>query len=219
MMSSMKRKVVAVALPVALVASGFALDRLITSTPATAVSAPKTSALVTPTASPAEASVNNANSPIIAERGEQDFYLSDYKQGYSEGFRQALSGEEGSLVNSSREGYNEGFKAGYAAGFDERAEQPNARVAGAAAAGSPVVAQSVVYRQPRRAYASSAAYDYREPRRSRMGPKTKAALRIAAPAAIGAGIGAISSGKKGAGVGALIGGGAGALYHLWKERK
>jgi hypothetical protein len=214
MMSSMKRKVVAVALPVALVASGFALDRLMTSTPATAVSAPKASALVTPTASPAEASVSNVNSPVVAERGEQDFYLSDYKQGYSEGFRQALSGEEGSLVNSSREGYNEGFKAGYAAGFEEQAEQPAAR-----AAGSPVVAQSVVYRQPRRAYASSAAYDYREPRRSRMGPKTKAALRIAAPAAIGAGIGAISSGKKGAGVGALIGGGAGALYHLWKERK
>jgi hypothetical protein len=43
-------------------------------------------------------------------------------------------------------------------------------------------------------------------------------LRIAAPAAIGAGIGAIAGGGKGAGAGALIGGGAGALYQLIKHR-
>ena len=42
-------------------------------------------------------------------------------------------------------------------------------------------------------------------------------LRIAAPAAIGAGIGAIAGGKKGAGIGALLGGGGGALYHLVKH--
>lgn len=41
-------------------------------------------------------------------------------------------------------------------------------------------------------------------------------LRIAAPAAIGAGIGAIAGGKKGAGIGALLGGGGGAVYHLVK---
>jgi hypothetical protein len=44
-------------------------------------------------------------------------------------------------------------------------------------------------------------------------------LRIAAPAAIGAGIGAIAGGKRGAGAGALIGGGGGALYHLLKHRR
>jgi hypothetical protein len=44
-------------------------------------------------------------------------------------------------------------------------------------------------------------------------------LRIAAPAAIGAGIGAIAGGKKGAGAGALIGGGGGALYQLIKHRR
>ncbi len=44
-------------------------------------------------------------------------------------------------------------------------------------------------------------------------------LRIAAPAAIGAGIGAIAGGKRGAGAGALIGGGGGALYHLIKHRR
>jgi Tfp pilus assembly protein PilV len=42
-------------------------------------------------------------------------------------------------------------------------------------------------------------------------------LRIAAPAAIGAGIGAIARGGKGAGIGALLGGGGGALYHLIKH--
>ena len=41
-------------------------------------------------------------------------------------------------------------------------------------------------------------------------------LRIAAPAAIGAGIGAIAGGKRGAGIGALLGGGGGAIYHLVK---
>ena len=44
-------------------------------------------------------------------------------------------------------------------------------------------------------------------------------LRIAAPAAIGAGIGAIAGGGKGAGAGALIGGGAGALYQVIKHSR
>lgn len=42
-------------------------------------------------------------------------------------------------------------------------------------------------------------------------------LTVAAPAAIGAGIGAIAGGGKGAGVGALVGGGGGALYYLIKH--
>jgi hypothetical protein len=42
-------------------------------------------------------------------------------------------------------------------------------------------------------------------------------LRIAAPAAIGAGIGGIAHGGKGAGIGALLGGGGGALYQLIKH--
>lgn len=44
-------------------------------------------------------------------------------------------------------------------------------------------------------------------------------LTIAAPAAIGAGIGAIAGGKKGAGIGALLGGGGGAAYYLIKNRR
>lgn len=45
-----------------------------------------------------------------------------------------------------------------------------------------------------------------------------AILTVAAPAAVGAGIGAIAGGGKGAGVGALIGGGGGALFYLLKNR-
>jgi hypothetical protein len=43
-------------------------------------------------------------------------------------------------------------------------------------------------------------------------------LRIAGPAAIGAGVGALLSGKKGAAVGALLGGGGGVIYHLLRNR-
>ena len=43
-------------------------------------------------------------------------------------------------------------------------------------------------------------------------------LTVAAPAAIGAGIGAIAGGGKGAGIGALVGGGGGALYYLLRNR-
>ena len=45
-----------------------------------------------------------------------------------------------------------------------------------------------------------------------------AILTVAAPAAVGAGIGAIAAGGKGAGVGALIGGGGGALFYLLNHR-
>lgn len=44
-----------------------------------------------------------------------------------------------------------------------------------------------------------------------------AILTVAAPAAVGAGVGAILGGQKGAGVGALLGGGGGALFYLLKH--
>lgn len=55
--------------------------------------------------------------------------------------------------------------------------------------------------------------------RKRRTSKTRTALRIAAPAALGAGIGVLAGGKKGAAAGALIGGGSGAVYHLLKSRR
>jgi hypothetical protein len=42
-------------------------------------------------------------------------------------------------------------------------------------------------------------------------------LTVLAPAAVGAGIGAIAGGGKGAGIGAAIGGGGGALFYLLKH--
>lgn len=43
------------------------------------------------------------------------------------------------------------------------------------------------------------------------------ALTVVAPAAVGAGIGAIAGGGKGAGIGALVGGGGGALFYLLRH--
>ena len=42
-------------------------------------------------------------------------------------------------------------------------------------------------------------------------------LSVVAPAAVGAGIGAIAGGGKGAGIGAAIGGGGGALFYLLRH--
>jgi hypothetical protein len=49
--------------------------------------------------------------------------------------------------------------------------------------------------------------------------RTRALLTIGAPAAIGAGIGALLGGGKGAGIGALLGGGGGAAYYLTKRHR
>lgn len=59
--------------------------------------------------------------------------------------------------------------------------------------------------------------DYRDYRGNRHSTRD-AILTVGAPAAVGAGIGAIVDGGKGAGVGALIGGGGGALFYLLKNR-
>lgn len=62
---------------------------------------------------------------------------------------------------------------------------------------------------------SSRYYGQRYYRRSSTG---NLVLTVAAPAAIGAGVGAIAAGGKGAGIGALVGAGGGALYYLLKNR-
>lgn len=84
----------------------------------------------------------------------------------------------------------------------------------AAPLASPVGQVSYAHSRSNVAYRSAS---YR--RRSRSGSKMRTALRIAAPAAVGAGIGALAGGKKGAAVGALLGGGGGAIYHLYKSRR
>ena len=50
------------------------------------------------------------------------------------------------------------------------------------------------------------------------GSTSRAVLTVAAPAAVGAGVGAIVGGAKGAGIGALLGGGGGAFYYLFRHQ-
>jgi hypothetical protein len=126
--------------------------------------------------------------------------LSDFKTGYTDGYNAGMSGQSSSVTNTTRAGYNDGFKNGYADGFQAKAKQGVTRPVTRASR------QEVVYRPS----GSSA--------RRRGDSKLKTVLTIAAPAAIGAGIGAAAGGGKGAAAGALIGGGGGALYHVLKNR-
>jgi hypothetical protein len=101
--------------------------------------------------------------------------------------------------------YEEGYRAGYRDGHQDCSTVQNT---------SSVRRTSYTrrYSSPRTKVAGATYY---APRR---GHSTRnMILRIAAPAAIGAGIGGIAKGGKGAGIGALIGGGGGALYHLIKH--
>ncbi len=128
------------------------------------------------------------------------FYLKDFKTGYDEGFAAGQTGQTSNVIATDREGYNEGFKKGYADAY--QANQNSAQPLPVAYRGG----QQTVYKP--------ASY----PAKRRGSSKLKTALTIAAPAAIGAGIGVAAGGKKGAAAGALIGGGGGALYHLLKNR-
>jgi hypothetical protein len=188
-------RIMAVSLAFAMLLSGFAVGRFTnTDTPGTAAEATK-SALVQPATAP-------------ENQTEQAFYLKDFKTGYDDGYNSALTNQTNNIVNTDRQGYNEGFKQGYADAFQPAQAQATEQFA------STAEATPVVYRRPQRA-----SYRPAPARTQRRGnSKLKTALTIAAPAAIGAGVGALVGGKKGAGVGALLGGGGGAAYHLFKNR-
>jgi hypothetical protein len=127
------------------------------------------------------------------------FYLQDFKNGYDDGFNSRMTGEIPTGVAADPVGYNEGFKQGYADSYKTQLS-----------AGQ----RTVVYRSGQQTvYKPSRVIVQR-----RGGSKLKTALTIAAPAALGAGIGALAGGGKGAAVGALLGGGGGAAYHLYKNR-
>jgi hypothetical protein len=198
------QRILAVALAGALLLSGFAFGRLTHSSGATAAGGDETKLAA------------SSPQPSPSPEGEtQSFYLSDYKTGYSNGYDSGLTGQSSGIANTARPGYNEGFKEGFADGYQARTKQSAAY----SVAGNNLVAQPVAYRGPRqRVVYRTVTRPVYYTRRSR-GSKLRTALRIAAPAAIGAGIGAIAGGKKGAGAGALIGGGAGAIYHLIKSRR
>jgi hypothetical protein len=115
-------------------------------------------------------------------------------------------------VQTSNEAQTSSFEEGYRAGYQDArrdCEETRASVARTA------TRTRYVRRTPRVRVASARYYN-----EGHRGHSTRnMILRIAAPAAIGAGIGAIAGGGKGAGAGALIGGGAGAIYHLFKSRR
>jgi len=67
------------------------------------------------------------------------------------------------------------------------------------------------YYAPRARVAGVAYYHHNHSTRNKI-------LTVLAPAAVGAGIGALAGGGKGAGIGALAGGGAGAAYYVITHR-
>jgi hypothetical protein len=193
------QRILAIVLGAAMLISGFAFGRM-AETPKTTAEEDKSAlaAAPSPSSSPTPESIPPATTEAASEN--QAFYLSDFKTGYTDGYNAGVSGQSSSVVNTTRAGYNDGFKDGYGDGFQARAKQSVARP------GARVARQEVVYR-------SSGATA-----RRRGDSKLKTVLTIAAPAAIGAGIGAAAGGGRGAAAGALIGGGGGALYHVIKNR-
>jgi len=123
---------------------------------------------------------------------------------YSGGLAQTATGFDPAMPPDFRSGYSEGFKQGFA--------EASTRVTSSSVA-RPRTTNTVV---TRRVYYTPAARPVYYERKKNSTLKT--VLTIAAPAAIGAGVGAAVGGGKGAGAGALIGGGGGALYHLIRNR-
>ncbi len=186
-------KIVGITIASSLLLGGFAFGRL-SETPKTNAAEENKAALSQP-----------APSPLTAAKDDQQFYLSDFKTGYTDGYNAGLSSESTSVVTTQRTGYNDGYKEGYTDGYQNRVNQPQTVVTSVARP------TRVIQRDREVVYRSAPAQ-----RRKRSTLNT--VLTIAAPAAVGAGVGGAIGGGKGAGVGALLGGGGGALYTLIKNR-
>jgi hypothetical protein len=197
---TVKQRVIVIGIVCTLLLSGFAFGRLTDSPSRISAEGEKTAAATAVNSSaPTQASGFSSDQAV---RGPgTPFYLQDFKSGYADGFNSARTGESPTPVAANVIGYDEGFKQGYADSYKSRLSSNTAN--------APV------------AYRSGQQVEYRSsaPAARRKGnSKLKTVLTIAAPAAIGAGIGAAAGGGKGAGIGALIGGGGGAMYHLIKNR-
>ena len=201
------QRILAIALSGALLLGGFAIGRV--------TDTPKTSAEENHLAT----NRTDSATPVSATGENQTFYLNDFKAGYNDGYNAALGDRRpANFSETTRAGYTDGYKQGFADAYRVRAEQGTLRPI------TPVrmnlAPTPIAYREPV-SYRAPVTYRrvvYRE-RARRHGSKLRTALTIAAPAALGAGIGLAAGGKKGAGVGALVGGGGGALYHLFKNRR
>jgi hypothetical protein len=191
---TIRQRVIAISVAGALLLAGFAFGR-VSDPPKTTAAEENKSALTTPV-NPAQ------NTTPEAAKEDQAFFLSDFKTGYTEGYSAGVAGQTANTVNTNRAGYNDGFKQGFADGYKSRLN-PQATQTVVTSTGTRLASRPVVYRSA--------------PERKR-NSTLKKVLTIAAPAAIGAGIGGAVGGGKGAGVGALLGGGGGALYTLIKDR-
>src|SRR5262245_8336069 len=198
------QRMFAIIIAAAMLISGFAFGRMAETPKTTAEEG--NAALVAP--SPSSSPATESTSPATTEAANETkaFYLTDFKTGYSDGYNAGLNGQSSSVTNTNRAGYNDGFKDGYADGYQALAKQQTTNASAGPVVATRAAQQSVVYRPTGGTV------------RRRGSSKLKTALTIAAPAAIGAGIGAAAGGGRGAAAGALIGGGGGALYHLIKNR-
>jgi hypothetical protein len=201
-------RIIAFSLVAAILLTGFAIGRF---TQPTRTSAAEETTPVASTAQPATDTTTEVATHEATTK-ERDFYLSDFKVGYTDGYNAGVSNQNNTVPETSRPGYNDGYKEGYTDSLQAqtKAETPGVTVAG-------TTRERVVYRAVDRPVYRTVSRPVYVTQRKR-GSKLRTALTIAAPAAIGAGIGALFGGKKGAGIGALLGGGGGAIYHLRKNR-
>lgn len=198
---TIQHKLIAASLIGLLLLTGFIVGR-------TTISSATSAAEASPaTLNHAEAQpANQAAQPGEEVASKDQFYLSDFKTGYNDGYQAGTKGMTGpATVETDRAGYNEGYKEGYTDAYQTENGEPDARPAVRTAS-----RQRVVYRTVNQPVYRTTARKGRS--------KLKTALTIGAPAAIAAGIGAMFAGKKGAGIGALLGGGGGAIYELRKRR-
>ncbi len=195
-----RNRMILIGLVGVLLLAGFAFGRLTAGTDKTALAFNE------------PAKVEESPVPTVANEA-QTFYLSDFKTGYTAGYSNGV-GSEGTApvatTTTTRAGYNDGFKQGFADAYQARVADVSTAPTPVSRLASPPARERVVYRSVERERPVLT-------RRSK-NSTLKTVLTIAAPAALGAGVGGAFGGKKGAGVGALLGGGGGALYHLIRNK-
>jgi hypothetical protein len=131
------------------------------------------------------------------------------------GAQAAQDSAQAGSADANSSSYNDGYKAGYRDGQRDCAQSYTAATSGSARSGYAAGGYSA--RRVSYSRGVAGATYYKETRHHNHHVRNMI-LTIAAPAALGAGIGAIAGGGRGAGAGALIGGGGGALYYLLKHR-
>lgn len=148
-------------------------------------------------------------------------YLSDFRQGYSEGFTSGVSGftyPDQQSLSSRSGGYLGGFEQGFADGQNQQAslrERLCSNVASNGISGVTSYAPPAVRSGATRTLGERVYNTERVDRG--IGSTARKALLIGGGAAAGAGLGAALGGKKGAAIGALVGGGTGTALALTKK--